>query len=124
MGFFFYFSPLPKSSLKLRMLFKSRADEWEGRRAAIRRELIGSWQRCQGPSLDNLSEKEPSEGRKKKRKKIPCDWKEFSVPVSNKRIQQIAPEQVIAIQGLFYLRQGEETRVNRGENQFLLRFVP
>lgn len=124
MGFFFYFSPHPKSSLKLRMLFKSQADEWEGRRAAIRRELIGSWQCCQGPSLYNLSERENRAKGEKKRKKIPSDWKEFSVPVSNKRIQQIAPEQVIAIQGLFYLRQGGETRVNRGENQFLLHFVP
>lgn len=67
--FFFYFSPLPKSSLKLRMLFKSRADEWEGRRAAIRRELIGSWQRCQGPSLDNLSERERTERRAKKKER-------------------------------------------------------
>lgn len=34
----------PKSSMKLRMLFKSRADECEGMGAAIRSELIGSWQ--------------------------------------------------------------------------------
>lgn len=72
------------------MLFKSPADGCEAMGAAISTELIGS-QHCGARAL----RLKPKKGRKneskgEKRKKIPSDWKEFSVPVNNKRIQQIA----------------------------------